>query len=129
MELYDSDGNITRICSDESWRWSNDGAIRFADNKDGEIVDARKQPSYQGHAKAVSCKVVPSASNNVSVTEHEQFAPKLIRTPKGKMVLDFGQNIAGYIRFTLRAKAGQKITLRFGEMLDKAGEFTQTNIQ
>ena len=129
LELYDSDGNITRICSDESWRWSNDGAIRFADNKDGEIVDARKQPSYQGHAKAVSCKVVPSASNNVSVTEHEQFAPKLIRTPKGKMVLDFGQNIAGYIRFTLRAKAGQKITLRFGEMLDKAGEFTQTNIQ
>ena len=43
LELYDSDGNITRICSDESWRWSNDGAIRFADNKDGEIVDARKQ--------------------------------------------------------------------------------------
>ena len=130
LELYDSDGKITRICTDESWAWSNDGAIRFADNKDGEIVDARKTPSYGGRAKEVKCGVVPSASNNVYVTEHERFAePKVIKTPSGKTVLDFGQNIAGYISFTVNAKAGQKVTLRFGEMLDKNGELTLKNIQ
>lgn len=130
LELYDSDGKITRICTDESWAWSNDGAIRFADNKDGEIVDARKTPSYGGRAKEVKCGVVPSASNNVYVTEHERFAePKVIKTPSGKTVLDFGQNIAGYISFAVKAKAGQKVTLRFGEMLDKNGELTLKNIQ
>ena len=130
LELYDSDGNITRICTDETWSWSNDGPITFADNKDGEIVDARKTPSYGGRARSVKCKVVPSASNNVALTEHEQFKnPKVITTPKGKKVLDFGQNIAGYIAFNVNAKAGQKLKLRFGEMFDGEGEFTQKNIQ
>ena len=129
LELTDSIGNISRICTDESWSWSNDGSITFADNKDGEIVDACKKPTCSGNAKIVKCKVVPTASNNVYITEHETFKPKLITTQKGAKVLDFGQNIAGYIAFTVRAKAGDKITLRFGEMLTKEGEFTQKNIQ
>ena len=130
LELTDEHGNITRICTDESWAWSSDGPIIFADNKDGEIVDARKKPSYGGRARAVKCKVVPSASNNVALTEHEQFKnPKVITTPKGNKVLDFGQNIAGYIAFTINAKAGQRLKLRFGEMFDAEGEFTQKNIQ
>ena len=112
LELYDFDGNITRICSDESWAWSNDGSIIFADNKDGEIVDARKKPTYNGRARSVKCKVVPSASDNVALTEHERFRnPKVIATPKGNKVLDFGQNIAGYIAFTVNAKAGQSLNI------------------
>ena len=55
-------------------------------------------------------------------------ANKII-TPSGKTALDFGQNIAGYVSFRLNARAGQKIRLRFGEMLDKNGEFTQVNFQ
>lgn len=130
LELYDSDGKITRVCSDESWAWSNDGPICFADNKDGEIVDARKKPSYGGRAKVVKCDVVPSASNNVPLTEHERFInPAVITTPTGKKVLNFGQNIAGYIEFTIKGKAGQNLKLRFGELIGADGEFTQKNIQ
>lgn len=44
-------------------------------------------------------------------------------------MLDFGQNIAGYAEFTVTAHIGQKIKLRFGELLDENGEFTQKNIQ
>ena len=115
--------------TDENWDWSNDGAIRFADNKDGEIVDAQKEPSYSGRAKLTSHPVTPSASNNVPVTEHERLKAHLIRTPSGKTVLDFGQNIAGYAEFAVNAHAGQTIKLRFGELLDENGEFTQKNIQ
>lgn len=129
LELTHSDGSITTVCTDNSWQWSNDGAIRFADNKDGEIADANRSPSYSEAAKITSCGVVPTASNNVFVTEHETFKPKLITTPTGKRVLDFEQNIAGYAEFCLTAKRGQKITLRFGEMLDEKGEFTQKNIR
>ena len=37
--------------------------------------------------------------------------------------------MAGYVSFKINAKKGQKITLRFGEMLDENGELTLKNIQ
>ncbi len=129
LEITHTDGFVQTICTDESWDWSNDGPIRSADNKDGEVYDARMVPGYQGKAKETAHGVTPTASNNVPVTEHEQLSAKLIKTPGGKTVLDFGQNIAGYVSFSLRTEAGQKIALRFGELLDKNGEFTQKNIQ
>lgn len=129
LELTDSDGNMTVICTDGTWSWSNDGPMRFADNKDGEVVDARMSPAYGGMAKHTAHPVIPSASNNVPVTEHETLKPTVITTPAGKTVLDFGQNIAGYVSFTVSARAGQRVFLRFGEMLDSIGEFTQKNIQ
>ena len=129
LELTMTDGTLQTIATDGSWDWSNDGPIRFADNQDGEIVDAACVPSYDRKAKETSHPVIPTASNNVPVTEHERLKPTCITTPSGKTVLDFGQNIAGYVVFTVRGKRGQRIFLRFGEMLDAQGEFTQKNIQ
>ena len=130
LEITYKSGNRSIIGTNKSWKWSNDGAIRFADNKDGEIVEAWRKPSYNGFAKETKCEVLPVSSNNVPVTEHEKFSVKnVITTPSGAKVLDFGQNIAGYISFAVTAKNGQKIKLRFGEMFDENGEFTQKNFQ
>lgn len=130
LEITDNNGNVTIVGTDRSWQWSDDGEIRFADNKDGEVIEAWREPSYGGFAKETKCKVLPVSSDNVIVTEHERFAAKsVITTPSGQKVLDFGQNIAGYISFSLNAKKGQKIKLRFGEMFDENGEFTQKNFQ
>ena len=129
LEVVLDDRSVQTIVTDESWDWSNDGPIRFADNKDGENVEAFRVPLYRGKAKLTEHKVRPTASNNVPVREHEQFKPALITTPSGKTVLDFGQNIQGYASFTLNAHVGQHVFLRFGELLDKDGEFTQKNIQ
>ena len=129
LEITHADGSRQTIVTDGTWEWSNDGPIRFADNKDGEIVDGRALPSYGGKAKVAKHNVIPCASNNVPVMEHEYFSARKIITPSGKTVLDFGQNIAGHIAFRLQAHAGQKIVLRFGEMLNADGEFTQENFQ
>ncbi len=129
LEIGFEDGTAQTICTDETWDWSDDGPIRFADNKDGEIVEAFRTPLYRGKAKLTKHPVTPTASDNVPVREHESFKPALIITPSGKTVLDFGQNIQGYASFALTAHAGQRVFLRFGEMLDKDGEFTQKNIQ
>ena len=129
LEITLADGSVQTVVSDETWDWSNDGPIRFADNKDGEIIEAFRTPMYLGKAKLTKHSVVPTPSNNVPVREHEQFKPMLITTPSGKTVLDFGQNIQGYASFTLTARVGQRVFLRFGELLDKDGEFTQKNIQ
>ncbi len=122
------DGEIV-LMTDELWDWCNDGPIRLADNKDGEVFDASQTPTYLAKAKLTKHKVIPTASNNVPVVEREQFSPTVITTPSGKTVLNFGQNIAGYIEFNLSANAGQQVFLRFGELLDADGEFTQKNIQ
>ena len=117
------------ICTDESFDWTNGGPIRFADNKDGEIVDARLEKQYICKAKVTNYNVLPSASNNVNLTEHERFKGKVITTPSGKRVIDFGQNIAGYVEFTVDAKSGEELHLRFGELMDRDGELTLKNIQ
>ena len=129
LEVTYTNGVKNVIVTDDSWDWCNDGTIRFADNKDGEVVEAFRVPLFRGKAKVTKHSVRPTASNNVPVTEHERFKPALITTPAGKKVLDFGQNIAGIISFNLNAKAGQRVLLKFGEMLDSDGEFTQENIQ
>ena len=129
LEITYTDGTCDTIISDESWDWSNDGPIRFADNKDGEVVNANREPSYSANAKVTSHDVIPTASNNVSVTEHERFTPNVTKAPNGKWLLDFGQNIAGYISFRIQANEGKKLIFRFGELLDGEGNLTLKNIQ
>ena len=41
LEVTGGDGAVTTVCTDGTWEWSNDGPIRFADNQDGEVLDAR----------------------------------------------------------------------------------------
>lgn len=129
LEITYADGKRDTVVTDATWDWSNDGPIRFADNKDGEVYNANRNPSYSGKAKVTSHNVIPTASNNVPVTEHEHFTPVVTKAPNGRWLLDFGQNIAGYISLRIRANAGQKLVFRFGELLDGAGNLTQRNIQ
>ena len=129
LEVTFDDGSRQVMGTDPSWAWSDDGPIRQADNKDGEIVEAFRTPSYRGRAKVTKHSVTPSASNNVPVTEHETFHPVITTAPNGRQLLDFGQNLAGYVRFSLNARLGQRMVWRFGEMLDEDGNLTQRNIQ
>ena len=129
LEYEYESGLRETVATDGSWQWSNDGPIRSADNKDGEIVEAYRTPFYRNKAKETSHPVAPTASNNVPVTEHERFHPAITIAPNGKKLLDFGQNMAGYVSFRVKARVGQRMFWRFGEMLDGDGNLTQKNIQ
>lgn len=129
LEINYEDGSSQTIITDESWSWSNDGPILFADNKDGEYIDVNRSPSYSGKVKLTNHSIVPTASNNVPLVEHEIFAGKVSRSPSGRTIVDFGQNLAGYITMKFTAKKGQIVRLRFGELLGKDGELVQSNGQ
>lgn len=129
LEIDYIDGTKEKIISDGSFSWSNDGTIQFADLKDGEIVDASLKPSYKDKAQTVKEDIIPTASNNVAIKKQEQFTAKLLTSPSEKKILDFGQNIAGFISFSIKGEKGQKVKLRLGEILDENGEFTQKNFQ
>lgn len=131
IEITYADGHTSVIGTDAGWRWSNDGPIRFADLKDGELYDTRMRPTYQGHAIEVAAPKEASLlpADNVPVTEHERFTPILLNAGDGTRVLDFGQNIAGYMECEVKGKAGQQIRLICGERLDDDGHVTLHDVQ
>lgn len=130
LEVSYTDGTREIICTDDSWAWSNDGPIRFSDLKDGEVYNAMMKTSYDGKAVIVEAPQAPLvASNNVAVREQEKLVPTVLRSADGKRVLDFGQNIAGYLKFTVRGGKGENFRLVCGEILDEEGHVSLKNIQ
>lgn len=130
LEITLSNGSRQTISTDDSWSWSCDGPLRFADLKDGEVYNATMAPSYGGKAILVPPPAAPLvASDNVPVREQERFQPTRMTARDGTQVLDFGQNIAGYLEFTVRGKPGQTFRLFCGEILDGDGHVDMSNIQ
>ncbi|MCQ2982470.1 MAG: glycoside hydrolase family 78 protein [Treponemataceae bacterium] len=120
------------VCvSDETWQASQNGPVRENDMQQGESVDLRidSASGYHGVRKLDLGYDTLICSQAVTVTEHERFPGKLLTTPNGETVIDFGQNLAGYIEVEVEAHEGQIITLMAGETLDENGNFTQENFQ
>jgi alpha-L-rhamnosidase len=110
-----TDGSTETVVSDDSWK-SSTGAIRSSEIYNGELYDAREEKSGwtttsfndQGWS-SVRLKEAPKtaviATYNEPVTKHEVFkALKIFRTPKGEMVVDFGQNLVGLVQLKVNGK-------------------------
>lgn len=101
------------LVSDKSWEASQSGPIRQNDMQLGERYDALMEQITAWHA--VQCTDygydILCGSDSVPIREQERFAGKLFTAPNGEILIDFGQNLAGYTELRVNAKAGQKITL------------------
>ena len=119
------------MCSDETWEASQSGPIRENDLEIGETYDARMEKITDWHGVTVRdfSFVNLAETQSVPILEQERFPGRIIKTPNGETVVDFGQNLAGYTELRVTAKAGQKITLWHGETLDENGNFTQSNFE
>lgn len=119
------------ICqADADMEASQAGAIRQNDLQQGEIFDARRETITDWHPVITKANhLILLHQDTFLIREHERFAGKLITTPNGETVIDFGQNIAGYPELTVTAHEGQVIRLICGETLDENGNFTQENFQ
>ncbi|SFW78439.1 glycoside hydrolase family 78 protein [Chitinophaga sancti] len=130
MEITYTDDTKETIISDENWK-STTGKIAYSELYNGETIDNRKESSTWHPVKVVNYSfdnLVPTTSE--LVTKHETFKPAaVITTPKGETVIDFGQNLSGFIHFKASGKAGDSIILEHGEVLDKAGNFYNANLR
>ncbi len=64
----------------------------------------------------------------LEVHEQETVYPRAsFRTPNGEWVIDFGQNLAGYMAFDLDAHAGERLSVSTAEVLDRDGNFYTAN--
>lgn len=126
LEIIYTDGSKQTIATDETFKWTNEGPVIYNDLKDGISLDMTKELEFHTHAVETDYPIVAEAQESPLIKEQENFKPTIIKTPSGKTVLDFGQNIAGYVICNIVGEKGQKIILRLGETLDR-GEFTQSN--
>lgn len=132
------DGSREIIGSDATFKTSH-GPLLKSDMKAGDLYDARinlegwNQPSYDDSSWE---EVVVTedgydnliGSRSVPVKQKERFTPNIVRTPNGETILDFGQNIAGWVEMQVQGDAGTEIVLVHGEALDKHGNFTLQNL-
>ncbi len=139
LDIEYEDGSRETIVSDESWKAARSPYLR-AEIYDGEVFDARLldpdwssggfDDSAWAHAQVIALsKELLHARKSVPVAVQEVRDAKLIVTPKGETVLDFGQNFAGHVRFTTDAPAGTQIHLQFGEALGPDGNFYRDNMR
>ena len=129
IRLLCADGSEETVFTDESWDVGL-GPIVRTDLQKGEVFDARRSPDFS--QKATLCaehtegKLIENQS--VPVREKERFQGTPLRDAAGNLVVDFGQNIAGYVHMTLRNTfPGQVIHLKHGEGLDQNGCFSTAN--
>ncbi|MBK9715069.1 MAG: glycoside hydrolase family 78 protein [Kouleothrix sp.] len=129
LEISYADGTTERVVTDETWR-ATTGPIRASDIYDGETYDARleragwsqtdvEEDDWEGVRpidRDLSTLVAPSGP---PVRRIAEVAPVAITaSPSGKTIVDFGQNLVGRLRITVRGTAGQTITLRHAEVLE-----------
>lgn len=61
---------------------------------------------------------------------NDRLKPKQIfQTPKGETVIDFGQNMTGWIEFFVKGKAGDKVVIKCFEVLDSEGNAYFANLR
>ncbi|HEY0654960.1 MAG TPA: glycoside hydrolase family 78 protein [Chryseosolibacter sp.] len=135
-----TDGTTDIIVSDETWK-SSTGDILSSEIYHGETIDHQKEKSgwntasfnesgwsgvkikNQGYEKLI-------ATYNEPIRKHESFKPvEVFTTPAGEQVIDFGQNLVGWVQVKVTGKAGDKITLYHAEVLDKKGNFYTENLR
>ena len=140
LDIVYADGSKESVVSDGSWKTTT-GSITYSEIYDGEIIDARKQrtgwrtPGYDD--RNWSDVVVKDydkanliATQNESVRKHETFVPiKVLTTPKGEKVIDFGQNLVGWVMIKAKGNAGDTIRISHAEVLDKDGNFYTENLR
>ena len=130
LQIVFVDGTEEIIYSDESFLTAKSN-ILFSEIYHGEMFDANSVSNTWSNA--VSCdysKEILVPQQGEIVCEIEEIQPKeLIVTAKGERVIDFGQNLTGYVAFKTNAPKGTVLEISHAEVLDSDGCFYTDNLR
>ncbi|MGF9846626.1 family 78 glycoside hydrolase catalytic domain [Priestia megaterium] len=140
LHLTYSNGEEVIICSDTSWYYTKSPILQ-SEIYHGEIYDARLcqekwddpafcESSWNSALEASKPRGRIVAQENEPVRKQEKIQPiELINTPNGECVLDFGQNLVGWVQFRVKGQKGVTVTLKHFEVLDKDGNVYLENLR
>ncbi len=140
IDVEYADGTREMIASGPDWKASQ-GPIRQADLQMGEAYDARLEqagwdtPGFDD-SKWQAAQISPNPEGALQaaiaepVREIESLVPvSVVERAPGVWIFDMGRNFAGVVRLKVHGKAGQLLTLRYGEMLHPDGSLMVENLR
>ena len=129
LEITFADGHVQRVLTDGEWT-AGPSAVLANDLYDGQRIDARRysdawlqpgfhDPDWTGvHPGELDVETL-TPYIGPPVRRVAELAPVQIWTsPAGKTLVDFGQNLVGWVRVRVNGPAGSEVTLRHAEVLE-----------
>lgn len=130
VNMHLKDGSVKKVFTDSTWKFTMDTPIIYNNIYNGEFYDATKEINGW-----LEIGFDDSDWNNTHVCDKENQI-KLIANPgpfikeieyrlpekyhmlnDGRYILDFGQNLSGYVTFSLAGEKGKRIRIRTSEEL------------
>ncbi|WP_059102630.1 alpha-L-rhamnosidase [Shouchella shacheensis] len=140
LHVESEDGEHLVVFSDDNWK-TGKSPILESELYHGETYDARlEEPGWDeanfqedGWVVAKANKKPTShivAQENEPVRKQGRITPiKLIHTPNGEVVLDFGQNMVGWVHFKIKGDKSKTVSLKHFEVLDANGNVYLDNLR
>ena len=128
LTLTYADGSTESIVTDSSWT-ARESKLRYTNIYDGDIYDATFKAGSARHCICVDLEkdmLIPQEGEKI-VEQERMPALQVIKTPAGETVIDFGQNMTGYVEFRIKGTPGAQATISHGETLDRDGNFYNAN--
>ncbi len=129
LEIDYADGHRQLVATDDSWQ-AGGSDILADDLYDGQSIDARRRSDewYAPVAKPERFGPVRTLDFDTDrlspyigppVERQEVLAPvRIWQSPSGRTLVDFGQNLVGWLRFSVKGPAGSEIRIRHAEVLE-----------
>ena len=149
LEIEYDDGTQALLFTDDTWDCRMSGT-RMAHMYNGETFDASFVDAYAQKAALVKRgfgEGIPDDKRQADMDweypteilipqQNEPVREKLrlpavsvFQTPQGDTVIDFGQNLTGYVEFSVCGERGHKASIRLFEVLDKDGNVYVENLR
>ena len=130
LEIVLADGRTMTFTTDETWR-STESHILRADLIAGEVHDLRQRHDWSDWTSWSRVLVEHHGFDQLvkpeapPVRRIEELRPASIRQlGNRRSVVDFGQNINGWVRLNRLGAAGARVEITYGEWLDDDGDVT-----
>lgn len=129
LEVEFDDGARQIVATDSDWT-AGPSAVLANDLYDGQTIDARRRDDSwlaTGYAAAGWAGVheldfdtsILTPYIGPGISRWNELPVKAVTTsPSGKTLIDFGQNLVGWVRLTVQGKAGDEVTVRHAEVLE-----------
>lgn len=132
-ELYVGAETQPAVFTGKGWKYHR-SPILNSNIYDGEVYDSRIAETLQENGWKDAVLRAPEKCGSLCdryslpIIKHEEFKAELLRTPKHEYVLDFGQNLTGWVEFDTELPKGMTVTLTASEIMQD-GCFYRENLR
>ena len=135
LKVTYKDGRRDVIVSDTTWTGTSGGPITSNNEYDGEYYDARlEMPGWKevgfrpdDRWKDVDVMGAPKGRMRAMTMDDMAIQDRIVaehvrKVGRDRYIVDFGQNMTGYVIMTLDGKAGRPVVMKYAEKLNDTGD-------